>query len=82
MDCDEECDVILEEYKNPLGRGLEVWMGAGEILDEYNEEGAVRCPKCQGMRLILGPASHEDAAVAPCPRCAEGTLVGGMVWIS
>lgn len=75
FDCDETFDVILIEYKNGSYDALSVWGG----LREYRGEGTVRCPKCDGRNLVLGP--NQDREIA-CPRCREGKLIGVTGWMS
>jgi len=77
--CDEVVDLILVEFKKPSQDSLSVWGGMCEPRDEFKDEGAVKCPKCDNRNLILGPM--EDRGVT-CPRCKEGKLVGEMEWIS
>jgi DNA-directed RNA polymerase subunit M/transcription elongation factor TFIIS len=77
--CDEVFDLILVEFKKPSQDSLSVWGGMCEPKDEFKDEGAVKCPKCDNRNLILGPM--EDREVT-CPRCKEGKMVGEMEWIS
>ena len=79
VDCNMTFDLILVEFKKPSLDALSVWGGRCELKDEFNDEGAVKCPKCGGRNLILGPV--EDGEIT-CPRCKEGELVGAIEWIS
>jgi len=71
--CDETFDRILVEFKKPSHDFLSVWLGKCEPLDEFKQKGAVRCPRCGGLNLVLGAMKDREIA---CPRCIEGKLVG------
>ncbi|MBU0516887.1 MAG: hypothetical protein KJ621_19200 [Proteobacteria bacterium] len=75
-DCDRVVNVILVEYKLPARDGLSVWTGGAEPRDEYQQEDAVKCPRCGTTEMIFGEGEW------PCPRCKEGTLKGCQEWIS
>ncbi|MFC2000397.1 hypothetical protein ACFLXE_06545 [Chloroflexota bacterium] len=77
--CDGTFDLILVEFKKPARDSLSVWGGRCEPKDEFYDEGAVRCPECGNIDLVLGPA--EDMELT-CPRCKEGQLIGEMEWVS
>lgn len=73
--CDEMFDRILVEFKKPSHDFLSVWLGKCEPLDEFKQKGAVRCPRCGGLNLVLGAMKDREIA---CPRCIEGKLVGSV----
>jgi len=79
LNCDETFDLIQVEFKKPSFDSLSVWVGKCEPKDKYKVEDAVRCPKCDGIDLMLLPVKDREIT---CPRCKEGKLVGEMEWIS
>jgi hypothetical protein len=77
--CDKVSRVIVVEFVEPYrGRGS-VWLEGAAVKPEYKREGAVKCPRCGAIELILEPAEEGGP---PCPRCRGGTLVGTMEWIA
>lgn len=78
-DCDKVSEVVIVEFKEPSRQALDVWSGRAEPKDEYMREEGVRCPACQGSRLVLAP---EDGQTVACPRCRSGAMVASMEWIS
>ena len=76
--CDKTFDIILVEFKEPSQDSLWVWCGRCEPKDEFKKKGAVKCPECGNINLILEPVGKK----VTCPRCNKGKLVGHMMWIS
>ena len=77
--CDKTFDLILVEFKEVSQDSLSVWGSRCEPKDEFKKEGAVKCPECGGINLILEPVENREVT---CPRCNKGKLVGHMEWIS
>lgn len=74
--CDRVHDLVVVEFEQPAGSGFEAWAGGAMPKEEYRREGAVRCPDCGAVDLVLGESEQAD-----CLRCGGG-MRSEMAWIS
>lgn len=77
--CDKVFDLVLVEFVKPALDSLMVWAGGCEPRGEFKREGAVKCPLCDSIDLILETSENREVL---CPRCKAGKLLGGVEWIS
>lgn len=73
LDCMQNVEVIIVEFKNPSFDAVEVWGGKVELKEKHKAHQHNICPDCGSQRIILHPP--KDMKIE-CPRCKLGELKG------